>query len=103
MRGALSADPPLLGRFERRAKVAGALNHPNVVALYDIGLEDGKPYIVTELLQGESLRERLSKGAISVAVALDWAAQMAHGLAAAHERGIIHRDLKPENVFLTRD
>ena len=103
MSEALSADPPLLERFEREAKVAGALNHPNVVALYDVGVQDGKPYIVTELLQGESLRERLAKGPISVAVALDWAAQMAHGLAAAHERSIIHRDLKPENVFLTRD
>jgi hypothetical protein len=103
MSEALSADPPLLERFEREAKVAGALNHPNVVALYDIGLQDGKPYIVTEFLQGESLRERLSRGPISAAVALDWAAQMANGLAAAHERGIIHRDLKPENVFLTRD
>jgi eukaryotic-like serine/threonine-protein kinase len=103
MSEALSADPPLLERFQREAKVAGALNHPNVVALYDVGLQDGKPYIVTELLQGESLRERLAKGSISVAVALDWAAQMAHGLAAAHERNIIHRDLKPENIFLTRD
>ena len=103
MSEALSADVALLERFEREAKLAGALNHPNVVALYDVGLEDGKPYFVTELLQGESLRERLSKGTIPLAVALDWAAQMAHGLAAAHQRGIIHRDLKPENVFLTRD
>jgi eukaryotic-like serine/threonine-protein kinase len=103
MSEALSADVALLERFEREAKLAGALNHPNVVALYDVGLEDGKAYFVTELLQGESLRERLSKGTIPLAVALDWAAQMAHGLAAAHQRGIIHRDLKPENVFLTRD
>ena len=103
MSEALSADIALLERFEREAKLAGALNHPNVVALYDVGLQDGKPYFVTELLQGESLRERLSKGTIPIAVALDWAAQMAHGLAAAHQRGIIHRDLKPENVFLTRD
>ncbi len=103
MSEALSADGPLLERFEREAKLAGSLNHPNVVALYDVGLQDGKPYFVTELLQGDSLRERLAKGPIPVALALDWAAQMAHGLAAAHERGIVHRDLKPENVFITRD
>jgi serine/threonine protein kinase len=103
MSEALSADGPLLERFEREAKLAGSLNHPNVVALYDVGLQDGKPYFVTELLQGDSLRERLAKGPIPVALALEWAAQMAQGLAAAHERGIVHRDLKPENVFITRD
>ncbi len=103
MSEALSADGDLLERFEREAKLAGSLNHPNVVALYDVGLQDGKPYFVTELLQGDALRERLAKGPIPVALALDWAAQMAHGLAAAHERGIVHRDLKPENVFITRD
>ncbi len=68
-----------------------------------MGLQDGKPYFVTELLQGESLRERLAKGPIPLGKALEWAAQMAQGLAAAHERGIVHRDLKPENVFITRD
>jgi eukaryotic-like serine/threonine-protein kinase len=99
----LSADGPLLERFEREAKLAGSLSHPNVVALFDIGLHDGKPYFVTELLQGDSLRDRLAKGAIAVPLALDWAEQMAQGLAAAHERGIVHRDLKPENVFITRD
>jgi len=99
----LSADGPLLERFEREAKLAGSLSHPNVVALFDIGLHDGKPYFVTELLQGDSLRDRLAKGPIPVALALDWAEQMAQGLAAAHERGIVHRDLKPENVFITRD
>ena len=76
---------------------------PNVVALHDVGFHDGKPYFVTELLQGESLRERLAKGPIPLAKALEWAAQMAQRLAAAHERGIVHRDLKPENVFITRD
>jgi hypothetical protein len=100
---ALGADGAFLERFEREAKLAGSLNHPNVVALYDVGLQDGKPYFVTELLQGETLRERLSKGSIPLATALEWAAQMAQGLAAAHERGIVHRDLKPENVFITRD
>jgi serine/threonine protein kinase len=99
----VSADGPLLERFEREAKLAGSLSHPNVVALFDIGLHDGKPYFVTELLQGDSLRDRLAKGPVPVALALDWAEQMAQGLAAAHERGIVHRDLKPENVFITRD
>jgi serine/threonine protein kinase len=103
MSDVLSADGPLLERFEREAKLAGSLNHPNVVALFDVGLHDGKPYFVTELLQGDSLRERLGKGPIPLALALDWAAQMAQGLAAAHEGGIVHRDLKPENVFITRD
>ena len=103
MSDVLSADGPLLERFEREAKLAGSLSHPNVVALFDVGLHDGKPYFVTELLQGDSLRERLAKGPIPLALALDWAAQMAEGLAAAHEGGIVHRDLKPENVFITRD
>jgi serine/threonine protein kinase len=98
---ALGTDAALVERFEREAKLAGSLNHPNVVALYDVGFQDGRPYFVTELLQGESLRERLAKP-IPLATALDWAAQMAQGLAAAHERGIAHRDLKPENVFVTK-
>src|SRR5450631_3461805 len=100
---ALGADGAFLERFEREAKLAGSLSHPNVVALHDVGLHDGKPYFVTELLQGETLRERPSKGPIPLATALEWAAKMAQGLAAAHERGIVHRDLKPENVFITRD
>src|SRR5271165_2520595 len=100
---ALGGDGAFLERFEREAKLAGSLAHPNVVALHDVGFHDGKPYFVTELLQGESLRERLAKGSIPLAKALEWAAQMAQGLAAAHEQGIVHRDLKPENVFITRD
>ena len=100
---ALGASSSTLERFEREAKIAGSLNHPNVVALYDVGVHDGKPYFVTELLQGESLRERLVKGAVPFATALEWAVQMALGLAAAHDRSIVHRDLKPENVFITRD
>jgi eukaryotic-like serine/threonine-protein kinase len=100
---ALGTDGAFLERFEREAKLAGSLNHPNVVALHDVGFHDGKPYFVTELLQGETLRERLAKGPIPLPKALEWAAQMAQGLAAAHERGIVHRDLKPENVFITRD
>ena len=100
---ALGTDRAFLERFEREAKLAASVAHPNVVALHDVGFHDGKPYFVTELLQGESLRERLSKGSIALPSALSWAAQMAQGLAAAHERGIAHRDLKPENVFITRD
>jgi eukaryotic-like serine/threonine-protein kinase len=100
---AVGTDGELLARLEREAKLGGSLNHPNVVAVFDVGLHAGSPYFVTELLQGETLRERLVKGAVPIPTALDWAVQMAQGLAAAHERGIIHRDLKPENVFLTRD
>jgi hypothetical protein len=102
MSEALGTDRPLMERFEREAKLAGSLNHPNVVALYDVGFQDGKPYFVTELLQGETLRERLAKGAVPLETALDWAMQIATGLAAAHAQGIVHRDLKPENLFITR-
>src|SRR5262249_37607809 len=82
--------------------VAGSLNHPNIVAVHDVGSHAGAPYVVTELLQGETLRERLSRGPPPLSSALEWGGQMAQGLAAAHEHGIVHRDLKPENVFLTR-
>src|SRR5262249_53230842 len=84
-------------------RLAGALNHPNVVAVYDVGSHEGTPFLVTELLRGSTLRDRLDHGRLSLGEALDIAAQLAAGLAAAHERGIAHRDLKPENVFLTRD
>lgn len=100
---ALGADGASLDRFEREAKLAGSLSHPNIVALHDVGVHEGKSYFVTELLQGETLRERLAKGPIQLSLALEWAAQMARGLSAAHEHGIVHRDLKPENVFVTRD
>ncbi len=100
---AFGADGAFVERFEREAKLAGSVNHPNVVALHDVGLHDGKPYFVTELLQGETLRERLAKGPVPLAKALEWTAQMAQGLAAAHEGGIVHRVLKPENVFISRD
>jgi serine/threonine protein kinase/tetratricopeptide (TPR) repeat protein len=103
MSEALGGDGSFLERFDREARLAGSVSHPNVVALYDVGVQDGKPYFVTELLQGETLRERLAKGPVPMSKALDWAAQMAQGLAAAHARGIVHRDLKPENVFLTLD
>jgi Tol biopolymer transport system component len=98
-----SQDPDRLKRFEAEARAAGVLNHPNITAVHDFGMHDGAPYIVTELLEGETLRSRLGPGAISPRKAIDYAVQMAKGLAAAHEKGIIHRDLKPENVFLTKD
>jgi len=98
-----SQDADRLKRFEQEAQAAGALNHPNITAVYDFGALDGSPYIVTELLEGETLRSRLGPGAISPRKALDYAIQLAKGLAAAHEKGIVHRDLKPENVFLTKD
>jgi len=100
---ALGADGAFVERFEREARLVGSVNHPNVVALHDVGLHDGKPYFVTELLQGETLRTRLGKGPVPLATALEWAEQMAEGLAAAHERNIVHRDLKPENVLITRE
>ena len=100
---ALGADSAFVERFEREARLVGSVTHPNVVALHDVGVHDGKPYFVTELLQGETLRIRLGKGAVPMPTALDWATQMAQGLAAAHARGIVHRDLKPENVLVTRD
>ena len=99
-----SKDPDRLRRFEQEAQAASALNHPNILVIYDIGTDDGSPYLVFELLEGTTLRERLHDGAVlSSSKALDYAMQTAQGLAAAHEKGIVHRDLKPENVFLTTD
>ncbi|HEV8231154.1 MAG TPA: serine/threonine-protein kinase, partial [Thermoanaerobaculia bacterium] len=98
-----SKDPDRLRRFEHEARAAGVLNHPNITAVYDIGSVDGAPYVVTELLEGETLRSRLATGALSTRKALDYAIQIARGLAAAHEKGIVHRDLKPENLFVTND
>jgi serine/threonine protein kinase/tetratricopeptide (TPR) repeat protein len=100
---AFSSDAQRLRRFEQEAHAAAALNHPNLLAVYDIGTQDGSPYIVSELLEGETLRERLRSGALPVRKAVDYAVQIARGLAAAHDKGIVHRDLKPENIFLTRD
>jgi len=87
-------------RFEQEARAAAALNHPNILAVFDIGDEHGTPYIVSELLEGETLRERLNDGPLPVRKAVEYAAQLAQGLAAAHARGIVHRDLKPENIFI---
>lgn len=98
-----SSDSERLRRFEQEAQAAGALNHPNVLAIYDVETHDGSPYVVSELLEGETLREQMSGSALSIRKALDYALQIARGLAAAHERGIVHRDLKPENLFVTTD
>jgi Tol biopolymer transport system component len=98
-----SQDADRLRRFEHEAQSAGGLNHPNITAVFDLGSYEEAPYIVTELLEGETLRARLSGGPIAVRKAIDYAVQIARGLAAAHEKGIIHRDLKPENLFLTAD
>ncbi len=98
-----SQDADRLKRFEQEARAAGVLNHPNITAVYDLGTHDGAPYIVTELLEGETLRSRLGAGALSPRKAIDYAIQIAKGLAAAHEKGIVHRDLKPENLFVTKD
>ena len=100
---AFSADPERLHRLEQEARAAAALNHPNILAVHDIGTHDGSPYIVSELLEGATLRERLNGVALPVRKAVEYAVQIAHGLAAAHEKGITHRDLKPENIFVTTD
>ena len=100
---AFASDPDRLRRFEQEARAVAALNHPTILALYDVGTHDGAPYIVTELLEGESLRERLDSGPVPVRRAVEIAVQVAQGLSAAHEKGIVHRDLKPANVFLTND
>jgi serine/threonine protein kinase len=98
-----SSDRDRLQRFAQEARAAAGLNHPNILSIYDIGEDQGAPYIVSELLEGETLRDRLRIGAIPVRKAVDFALQAARGLAAAHEKGIVHRDLKPENIFLTND
>jgi serine/threonine protein kinase len=98
-----SSDADRLRRFEQEAKAAGILNHPNITAVYDIGSHDDAPYVVQELLEGETLRSLLAGGRLPQRRAIDYALQMAHGLAAAHDKGIVHRDLKPENLFVTKD
>ncbi|HUA14818.1 MAG TPA: serine/threonine-protein kinase [Verrucomicrobiae bacterium] len=98
-----SRDSDRLRRFEQEARAVAALNHPNILAIHDIGEHGGTPFIVSELLEGSSLRLELDHGALPPRKAADYAAQVAQGLAAAHEKGIIHRDLKPENIFITRE
>jgi TolB-like protein/Flp pilus assembly protein TadD len=101
--GELAADGDRLRRFKREARAAGCLNHPNILTIFDIGSLDGTPYLVLELLEGETMRERLGRGRLPVERAVDYATQVARGLAAAHQHRIVHRDLKPENLFVTRD
>ncbi|MFN2480058.1 MAG: protein kinase, partial [Pyrinomonadaceae bacterium] len=98
-----SSDAERLRRFEQEAQAAGALNHPNILSIYDVDTHDGSPYVVSELLEGETLREQLGGAPLPARKALDYALQTARGLAAAHEKGIVHRDLKPENLFVTQD
>jgi serine/threonine protein kinase len=100
---AVSLDTDRLRRFEQEARAAGMLNHPNILAIYDVGTQDGLPYLVSELLHGETLRQRQKGAALPARKAIDYALQMARGLAAAHQRGLVHRDLKPDNLFLTND
>jgi serine/threonine protein kinase len=99
----VSSDADRLRRFEKEALAAASLNHPNILAVYDVGADADVPYVVSELLIGATLRQVLREGPLPVRKALDYAAQMAHGLAAAHHKGIVHRDLKPDNVFVTKD
>ncbi|MGH9365166.1 MAG: serine/threonine-protein kinase, partial [Thermoanaerobaculia bacterium] len=98
-----SADADRLRRFEQEARAAGILNHPNITAVYDIGSHEGALYVVQELLEGETLRSVLAGGRLAPRKTIDYSLQIAHGLAAAHEKGIVHRDLKPENLFVTKD
>jgi eukaryotic-like serine/threonine-protein kinase len=100
---ALAADPAALARFEREAQAVAALSHPNILAIFDFGRQGETAYAVMEFLDGETLRARLAHGALSPRKAVELAAQIAEGLAAAHDKGIVHRDLKPENVFVTHD
>jgi hypothetical protein len=102
LRGDAASDARRLRRFETEARAVAALSHPNITAVHDVGSDDGVPYVVFELLSGETLRERLCRGAVPYRKAVELGIQVCQGLAAAHARGILHRDLKPENLFLTR-
>jgi serine/threonine protein kinase len=99
----VAKDPDRLWRFEQEAQAAAALNHPNILAIYRFGVFEGAPYLVSELLVGDTLRQQLRHGPMSVRRAIDTGVQIAQGLAAAHDKGIVHRDLKPENLFVTRE
>jgi Tol biopolymer transport system component len=96
-------DPDRLRRFEQEARAVATLNHPNILAIHDIGQHNGTPFLVSELLEGESLRSALDRGALPQRKTIEYGVQIAHGLGAAHEKAIVHRDLKPENVFVTKD
>ena len=97
----LPSAPDRLRRFEQEARAAAALNHPNILAIHQMGTYEGMPYLVSELLEGETLRESLRHGPVPLRQTIEYAVQIAHGMTAAHEKGIIHRDLKPENLFVT--
>jgi serine/threonine protein kinase/tetratricopeptide (TPR) repeat protein len=99
----LSQNPTRLARFEQEARASGALNHPNLLAIHDVGHDQGLAYLVAELLHGETLRDKIESGSLTRRKAIDYAAQIADGLSAAHNHKIIHRDLKPDNVLVTRD
>src|SRR5215467_442092 len=99
----LAKDSDRLQRFEQEARALGALNHPNLLAVFDVGVSDGLKYLVSELLEGNTLRERLSEGALPQRKVIEYSTKIASGLAAAHDKGIVHRDLKPENIFITKD
>src|SRR5271156_44719 len=99
----VSLDPERLHRFEVEARAAAALNHPNILAVYQMGTYAGVPYLVSELLEGKTLAETVRRGPLPLRKAIEYGVQIAQGLAAAHEKGIIHRDLKPDNLFLTKD
>ncbi len=99
----VTTDPEHLGRFTREAQTTALLNHPNIVAVYDIGSHHGVPFVVSELLHGKTLRKRMNDGALPVSVAVGYALEIAHGLVAAHQVGIVHRDLKPANIYITED
>jgi eukaryotic-like serine/threonine-protein kinase len=98
-----ATDPDRLRRFEQEARATGALNHPNILAIYDFGEHEGSPYVVSELLEGRTLRDQMGGRALPVRKAVEYGIQIARGLSAAHEKGIVHRDLKPENLFITSD
>src|SRR4029077_4572183 len=99
---ALAKDADRLRRFEQEARTVAALSHPNILGIHDIGTHDGAPFLVSEFLEGQTLREKLEVGPLPVRRAIEYALGIAQGLAAAHEKGIVHRDLKPDNVFVTR-
>jgi serine/threonine protein kinase/WD40 repeat protein len=99
----LSADPDRLRRFDQEARAAAALNHPNILAVYQMGTYEGMPYLVSELLEGETVREHLKRARMPLHKAIAFGIQIAQGLAAAHDKGIVHRDIKPENLFITKD
>jgi serine/threonine protein kinase len=96
-------DADRLRRFEQEARVVGALNHPNILAIFDVGAQDGAPYLVSELLEGQSLRQLMQGSPLPQRKAVEYGIQIARGLAAAHEKGVVHRDLKPDNIFVLND